>query len=303
MPLFSARRTAIALVAAVVPLLVRCHRKPTVPPDVIARVGDRMITTGDFKRYLERNAGTDLAQMMPEVSSALLDQYLEEVLLSEFAAAHGVEASAEKIALAVRTDPGSTVIEKRDEMRRNMLIGRLSAEIQMPGESQVRDHYQQHLADFKTGEEVHVKQILVHDEKLANDIAVRLQKGAGFEQQSSEFSLAPNAKKGGDIGYVSRGELPKVFEDEIFSLRPGSISKVIGTDSTFHIFKVDDHRSPGIVDFATAEPVIRERIKDDAIRRAIADTVTRARNDIPTAILTKRLPFTYSGVLPKSANE
>jgi len=24
---------------------------------------------------------------------------------------------------------------------------------------------------------------------------------------SSEFSLAPNAKKGGEIGYVSRGEL------------------------------------------------------------------------------------------------
>src|SRR5690242_12173495 len=62
--------------------LVACHRKPSVPADVVARVGERMITLADFKRYLERNTGTDLAQMGPEVASAILDQYVEEIILS-----------------------------------------------------------------------------------------------------------------------------------------------------------------------------------------------------------------------------
>jgi parvulin-like peptidyl-prolyl isomerase len=284
-------------------LLLACHRKPSIAPDVIARAGERMITLADFKRYVERSTGTELAQMTPEVASALLDQYLEEVLLSEYAVAHGIEASAEKIALAVRNDPGSTVIEKRDEMRRNRLIGDVSGDIPIPAEAQVRDYYHQHVAEFRTGEEIHVKQILLHDEKLADEVEEKLHKGASFEEISNQYSSAPNAKKGGDIGYVSRGELPKVFEDEIFALRPGSVSKVIKTDSTFHIFKVDDHRGAGTVDYQTAQPVIRDRLKDEAMRQAIAGVVSKARAEIGMAILTKRLPFTYSGALPRSANE
>ncbi|HMC21662.1 MAG TPA: hypothetical protein VKL19_07435, partial [Thermoanaerobaculia bacterium] len=89
-----------------------CHRKPSIPADVVSRVGERMITLADFKRYLERNTGTELAQMGPEVASAMLDQYVEEVILAEWAAAHGVEIPAEQIASAVRNDAGSTVIEK-----------------------------------------------------------------------------------------------------------------------------------------------------------------------------------------------
>ena len=46
---------------------------------------------------------------------------------------------------------------------------------------------------------MHVKQILVHDEAVANDIAAKLKAGTPFEELSSQYSLAPNAKKGGEI--------------------------------------------------------------------------------------------------------
>src|SRR3954470_7723654 len=191
----------LALLAAAVVLIAACHRKPSVPPDVVARVGERMVTLSDFKRYLDRNTGTDLAQMGPEVASAMVDQYLEEVILSEYAAAHGVEIPAEKIASSVRTDAGVTVIEKRDEMRRQKLIGDLSENIAMPADADIRAYYEQHPAEFKSGEDLHVKQILVHDESSPNEIAQKLRAGASFEELSSQYSLAPNAKKGGEIGY------------------------------------------------------------------------------------------------------
>jgi hypothetical protein len=294
-------RRARLLIAAV--LITACHRKPSVPPDVVARVGERMITLSDYKRYLDRNTGTDLAQMGPEVASAMVDQYLEEVILSEYAAAHGVEIPAEKIAAAVRTDAGVTVIEKRDEMRRQRLIGDTSENVPPPSDADIRAYYEQHPAEFKSGEEVHVKQILVHDENVATEIEQKLHSGGSFEALSSQYSLAPNAKKGGEIGYVSRGELPKMFEDEIFALKPGSVSGVIRTDSSFHIFKVEDRRPPGVIDLATASPVIRERLKDDAVRDRMAQLVARARSELSIAVLTKRLPFKYSGGFPKSENE
>ena len=284
-------------------VVVACHRKPSIPADVVARVGDRMTTLADFKRYLERNTGTDLAQLVPEVASAMLDQYVEEIILSEYAAAHGVEIPAEQIASAVRNDAGSTVIEKRDDMRRQKLIAEVAGDVSTPSDIAVRAYYDQHASEFRSGEEVHVRQILVHDESVADDIEQKLKKGSSFEDLSSRYSLAPNAKKGGEIGFVGRGELPKMFEDEIFALKPGSISGVIRTDSSFHIFKVDERRPPGAVDLQTAAPAIRERLKEDEVRNRIAEVVAKARKEMQIAILTKRLPFRYSGTLPKSENE
>lgn len=296
------RRLAAILVIAVL-VAAACKRKPATPPDVVVRVGERMLTLEDLKRYLERNAGTDLAQLTPEVASAMLDQYVEEIVLAEYAANHGVEVPADAIAAAVRSDAGATVVEKRDDMRRQKLISNLSAEVPEPAEAKIREYYDQHQTEFRSGEEVRVRQILVHNEALADEIEAKLKKGASFEQLSRLHSLAPNAKKGGDIGYVSRGELPKMFEDEIFALPPGAISSVIRTDASFHIFKVDERRPAGMVDLPTAGPVIRQRLREDGIRERMAQLVSQARQDLQIAVLTKRLPYRYSGTLPTAAHE
>lgn len=280
-----------------------CNRQPATPPDVIVRVGERMLTLADFKRYLERNTGTELAQMQPEVASALLDQYVEEIILSEHAARHGVEVPADAIAAAVRTDAGATVIEKRDDMRRQKLILGLSGDVPDATDGQVAEYYQQHQNEFHTGEEVRVRQILVQDEALANEIVRKLKQGQPFADLSQSHSVAANAKRGGEIGFVSRGELPKMFEEEIFALAPGSVSNPIRTDNTFHIFQVDERRAAGQLDVTAAAPAIRARLRDDTIRERMAQLVGRSRREMTLAVLTKRLPFRYSGSLPRVENE
>ena len=82
-----------------------------------------------------------------------------------------------------------------------------------------------------------------------------------------------------------------------------SASGVIRTDASFHIFQVDQRRPPGVIDLTTAAPVIRERLRDESIRERIAQLVARARGEMALAVLTKRLPFHYSGTFPKSENE
>src|SRR6185436_2069067 len=293
----------------VIPLLVgsallsACKRKPAIPPDVIVRVNERMVTLSDFKRYLDRNAGTDLAQLTPEVASAMLDQFTEEIIVSEHAAAHGIEVPAEKIAAAVRTEAGATVIEKRDDMRRDKLLADMNAQIPEPSDADIQAYYQLHQNEFRSGEEVRVRQILVHEEALANDILKQLKNGASFEELSNEHSRAPNAKRGGEIGFVSRRELPKMFEDEIFRLKPGQVSNVIQTDSSFHIFRVDERRAPGILDAESAAPLIRVRIKEDAIRERMAQLVAKSREEMKIDVLTRRLPFRYTGTLRKTGDE
>lgn len=284
-------------------LVLACERKPSIPPEVIVRIGERMLTLADFKRYLERNAGTELAQVTPEVASAMLDQYVEEVILSEYASSHGVEVPADQIATAVRREAGATVIEKRDEMRREKLVAQLAQEIPDPDAGTVAAYYQQHQAEFRSPEEVRVRQILLNDEKLANDVLKQLKKGASFDQLSREHSRAPNASRGGEIGFVSRGELPKMFEDEIFRLRPGQVSEVIRTDSSFHVFRVDERRPAGTLDLAGATPLILARIREEAIRERLGQLITRGKRELTVAVLTRRLSFQYSGTLPQAADE
>ncbi|MGZ5432960.1 MAG: peptidylprolyl isomerase, partial [Thermoanaerobaculia bacterium] len=257
----------------------------------------------DFKRYLDRNAGTELAQLTPEVASAMLDQYVEEVIISEYAASHGVEVPTEKIAEAVRTEAGATVIEKRDEMRRQRLIANLTAEVPEPSDAEVQNYYQSHQNEFRSGEEVRVRQILVNDESIAKDILGKLKNGASFSELSTEFSRAPNAKRGGEIGFVSRGEVPKMFEDEIFRLQAGEVSDIIRTDTSFHIFKVDERRPPGMLDVQAATPLIHSRLREDAVRERMAQLVASSRRQMTIAVLTRRLPFRYSGALPKAEDE
>jgi parvulin-like peptidyl-prolyl isomerase len=297
-----ARRVALSLIFLVAAFSA-CKRKPTIPPDVIARVNERMVTLADFKRYLERNAGFELAQLTPEVASALADQFVEEIIVSEYAASHGVEVPAEKIAAAVRTEAGVTVIEKRDEMRRERLIANLSAEIGDPTAADVQAYYEQRQNEFRSGEEVRVRQILVNDENLANEIVKKLKAGTPFGDLSAEFSRAPNAKRGGEIGFVSRGDLPKMFEEEIFRLRAGQTSGVLRTDTSFHIFQVDERRPAGVLDLASATPIILTRLREDAVRERLNQIVARSRREMNIAILTRRLPFRYSGTLPVAGDE
>jgi len=296
------RRIAILLLVSLAAFLA-CKRKPAIPPDVIARVHERMVTLADFKRYLERNAGTELAQLTPEVASAILDQFLDEIIISEYAASHGIEVPAEKIASEVRTAAGVTVIEKRDELRREMLLAKLAVEVAEASDAEVQAYYQQHQGEFRTSEEVRVRQIIVRDETLANDIVKKLKAGASFAELSSAHSRAPNAKRGGEIGFVSRGELPKMFEEEIFRLQAGQISDVIRTDSSFHIFQVDARRPAGTLDVLAAAPVIRTRLREDSIRERLNQLVSRSRREMNIAVLTRRLPFRYSGSLPKAEDE
>jgi hypothetical protein len=298
----SARRVAILLLVSL-SLLAACKRKPAVPPDVISRVNERMLTLADFKRYLVRNAGTDLAQLTPEVASAMLDQFVEEIIVSEYAASHGVEIPSDKITEAVRTESGATVIEKRDEMRREKLIANLTAEVLEASDDEIRAYYAQHQGEFRSGEELRVRQILVADEAVAKDILQKLKNGASFEELSTQFSRAPNAGRGGELGFVRRGDVPKTFEEEIFRLKPGQVSDIIRTDSSFHIFRVDERRPPGTLVVEAAAPIIRARLREDAVRERLSQLVRASRREMPIAVLTRRLPFRYSGALPRSDDE
>ena len=58
---------------------------------------------------------------------------------------------------------------------------------------------------------------------------------ADFATLASAESDCSSAKKGGDLGFFSRGQMQKPFEDASFALSVGQLSDIISTDSGVHI--------------------------------------------------------------------
>lgn len=110
-------------------------------------------------------------------------------------------------------------------------------------DSDIKKYYNKHRKDFAHGDEVHARQILLDDAKQAEEILRKAAAGENFAALAQEFSIAPEGKRGGDLGWFKRGVMPKAFDEACFPLPTGSISPVVKTEFGYHIFKVLERRS------------------------------------------------------------
>ena len=84
---------------------------------------------------------------------------------------------------------------------------------------------------------VHCAHILVKSESQAKAVIERLKKNEKFGNVAREFSLCPSMKRGGDLGWFTRGKMVKEFEKAAFALGKGEISNVVKTKFGCHIIK------------------------------------------------------------------
>jgi foldase protein PrsA len=84
---------------------------------------------------------------------------------------------------------------------------------------------------------IHCAHILLKTEKEAKVALERLKKGEKFSNIAKEVSICSSKKRGGDLGFFSRGKMVKEFEKAAFSLQKGQVSPIIKTKFGYHIIK------------------------------------------------------------------
>jgi len=105
-------------------------------------------------------------------------------------------------------------------------------------ESEINSYYKAHSKDYMLPERVQALQIVVNNELEAETIYNRLLEGDDFSKLAQSKSVSPEGIHGGDLGIFSRGQMPKEFDDAVFSLKVGEFSKVVQSPYGYHIFKV-----------------------------------------------------------------
>lgn len=160
------------------------------------------------------------------------------------------------------------------------------------GEETIQDFYKTHVADY---ERVRLSQILIfngsspivpnegitgrlpYEEALkrAQEVKMKLQDGAKFEDLVKEYSQdVRSAPRGGDIGYISRGQIPKEMEDVAFALKVGQFSDIVGSVYGFHLLKAMDNK---VIPLEQVQDRIRQKLRSDAVNDDIEPKVKAAR--------------------------
>ena len=88
--------------------------------------------------------------------------------------------------------------------------------------------------------------------KRALQALSELRKGAEFAQISAQYSDAPDALQGGNLGWRPSGRLPAIFLEALTPLKPGETTDILRSANGFHIVKLLDKRG------RNAQPTIQQ---------------------------------------------
>jgi peptidyl-prolyl cis-trans isomerase SurA len=79
---------------------------------------------------------------------------------------------------------------------------------------------------------------------LARSLRARIEQGESFEVLAKEFSDDPgSARNGGDLGWVSSGEMVDEFEQYMLNTPTGALSPIFETQFGWHFLRVDKTRN------------------------------------------------------------
>jgi parvulin-like peptidyl-prolyl isomerase len=184
---------------------------------------------------------------------------------------------------AVTDDSIKAMIEVQMKVERK--IQGLYAAVPEPSEGEIRAYYDQNKERYATGEQIRVAHIVKYvnwqtDEPTALEVVTQahreIQGGAPFEAVVSKYTDCPD--NGGDLGYVTRGQLVEEFEDVVFHLSPGQVSDVFRTRFGFHIAKLYDCQPPSLAPLTSIRGQIVDEVREQKREQALGDYLDSLRS-------------------------
>jgi peptidyl-prolyl cis-trans isomerase D len=162
-------------------------------------------------------------------------------------------------------------------------------------DAQVQEYYNAHKDEYRTPERVHARHILLSTANKPKDqvpaiqaqaeaLLKQIKGGADFAELAKKNSQDPgSAQKGGDLGWVSRGQMVKNFEDSVFSLKPNEISNVVTTEYGFHIIQVLEKQPAHLQTVDEVKPAIITALKNQTVFDRMQEVTDKARAELVKA--------------------
>ena len=216
-------------------LLLACIAACRRSAGTVAIVGGRRITVDVVAAAVAVQAGRPLAEVSPELATALAEAYLEE----EVVLAASPDAADRALTGAARS------------ARARDLLAVFCPPAPPPDDAAVAAYLTAHPELKPRGERLLLRQLILPDQPSARAAQERARRGEDFAALSRELSRAPNAATGGALGWVERGQLPPEFEAAVFPLPARAVSAPVASSAGWHVFQVVERRAGGDLDPST----------------------------------------------------
>ena len=135
------------------------------------------------------------------------------------------------------------------------------------GDDKLQAAYQEHMAEYTKIEKRHVLQMLLHDQKTADEASQALAQGKGFLDVAKD--VAKQDQNAVDLGMVAKATLPAAVGDAAFSLKQNEPSKPIKGPFGWSIVEATEIDAGGTRSFdevkADLEKSLRQTAEGDAL--------------------------------------
>jgi peptidyl-prolyl cis-trans isomerase C len=272
-----ARRLIPALAVIVMTFSIPCHAKGA--PNPWATVDGVPITHQDIQQEAsiiaadvqQRNLKWTQKQIL-DYKNEIVDTLIDRELLYQKAQKRNIKIRSpwvDRALLELKTEIGSDAAfdaylkntgldeeQLRARIRKGLIVKRLLYRDVLRrikvSEAEMQAFFSRYQDYFVRKDEIRVRQIFVAFPD-GNDISARgeallriqsiqdrLRRGDDFAALALEYSEDPSRARGGDLGYLERGQMISAFADAAFSLEPGQVSDIVETRLGYHLIKMVD---------------------------------------------------------------
>ena len=227
---------------------------------------ERVLINQEAKKYDGRITGDELESALVKMK----EQYRDQGQFSRKLSAEDEEKIKEDI---------------KSQMRVEWMLQDVCRDMPEPAKDAVLEFYNENKEQFKSAEQVRVGHIVKYinwqtDEETAHNIIRKakdeLKNGAVFETLIAKYSDCPD--NGGDLGYITRGQMVEEFEDVVFNLGVNQVSDVFRTRFGFHIARLYDRKPAVIPALEEVKEEVVSELKEQMRNEAINEFVDRLKS-------------------------
>lgn len=235
---------------------------------VVARVNGFEIKQSDLD-FAASEVGPRLGTVRPEDRKRILMQFMIE---NELFAGAGEQEKLDE----------SDTFDKRAAYHRRRALRDAFFDKNVRGavdDAEAKKVFEENLSKVKPEQEISARHILVDTEDEAKEVQAQLEGGADFAKLAAEKSKDKNAE-GGSLGFFSRGQMLKPFEDAAFALDVGKLSEPVKTSFGWHIIEVQEKRNQKLPSFDDVkDPIISQLVVRKA-QSVVGDLRSKAKIEI-----------------------
>lgn len=261
--------------------------KPTAiqPPlgvTVVARVGNLFITADDFNLWVDNYNLQAPYLNLPKLDTRenkidYLRQIVDNYLLYQEALDRGLHKKDD----ITRKLEFSRINILKDELIKEE-IGKIEV-----ASKEIEDYYNQNKDKYPitAPEQRKILEIMTPTEEEAKQAYIELLKGTDFATLAKQYSKAPSAAKGGEVGLISlidildpnkRTKFDKFYEVAFStSLEVGNISSIFKGPDGYYIIKLESLKKPEAKSLSDVWDLIKKGLLNEKQVKAITDLASK----------------------------